>query len=351
MDADEIWDRIKDVIFFFLPVLTVISMASFLALIMTLSQLDVQASVFVADEESGTSGQAFAGLGNALIFIIPAIVGSFVIVAAVRYGKKRLLKMVFRGLLTLTTAMIIMMFLYILSELISSVTWWTYASTIPFMGTVITVGIDSGSFLLYLVMAFIGGYVTTAVIFTRGFKRSERNGALILLSAFMGAFMAVIMPTWTILFLLIGLALWDIYAVFKGPIKDMVELDMKGNMMASLRDRIDLDPLGDKSEEFPFQNMTYDSGTWALGIGDLVFYSVLGAHSLFYSIPYVRTEGIWMMPFFFVPVLIAILAGFAYTIYRLTRSKGDSILPGLPIPMFLGVGVFVIMMIIARFVI
>jgi hypothetical protein len=65
--------------------------------------------------------------------------------------------------------------------------------------------------------------------------------------------------------------------------------------------------------------------------------------------PYVLTEGAFMMPFFFLPVLAAILVGFAYTIYRLQRTGGDSILPGLPIPMFLGVGVFALMMLIARY--
>jgi hypothetical protein len=348
MDVDDLTDRAKDVIRFFLPVLTVISIASLLALVMTLSELDIQASVFVPEENAGTAGEAEAGLGNALLFIIPAIVGSFAILFVIRRGRRRLLKSVFRFLLAFTAAMIIIMFIYMLVNLLSSISWWALSSGLPYPGTIISIWVDTGSFLIFMVMAVLAGYVATSIIFNSGFSRKERNGALITISAFMGAFMAVILPTWTVLILLVALAIWDIYAVFRGPIKEMVELESKGQFMVG---RVDLDPLGDRSDEFPFNNMTYDSGLWALGIGDLVFYSVLGAHSLFYSIPYVRTEGPWMLPFFFVPVVTAILIGFAFTIYRLTRSGGESILPGLPIPMFLGVAVFAVMMALARWVI
>ena len=349
MDLDDIKDRASDAVFFFMPVVTVISIASLLALIMTLSELDVQASIFVATEESGTAGQAGAGIGNALIFIIPAIIGSFGIIAVIKMGKRKLLKKIFRGLLALCTAMIMMMFLYMLGGLLETNSWWSIPSLIPYQNYMVTIWVDSGSFLMFLPMSFLAGYAATSMIFTRGFSRRERNGSLIFISALMGSFMAVILPTWTVLFLMIGLAIWDIYAVFKGPIKEMVEMESKGQLMASLG-RLDFDPLGDDTEDFPFDRMTYDAGVWALGIGDLVFYSVLGAHSIFYSIPYVQTQGWWMLPFFFIPVLIAILIGFSYTIYRLTRSDGDSILPGLPIPMFLGVAVFLVMMAIAGIV-
>ena len=74
-------------VIFFMPVLSVIMLASLLALIMTLSGLEVQASVFVAGEGSGTAGAAGAGLGNALLFFVPAILGSFAIIALLKFGR------------------------------------------------------------------------------------------------------------------------------------------------------------------------------------------------------------------------------------------------------------------------
>jgi hypothetical protein len=343
MMEDSLGSRLGWVVRFFAPVLSVILLASLLALIMTLSGLEVQAQVFVADEGSGAAGAAGAGFGNALLFFVPAIIGSFFIIFLLKSGRKKLLKNVFRVLFSFTTGVILFVFIYYLIGLLLDNVWWILANPYDPGTSFITVNGDLFSLLMFFILSMIVGYVLTSMVFSRIFRRKERNRALIAISALMGSFIAVIMPTWTVLLLLILLALWDIYAVFKGPIKEMVEMDMNGNLMARW------DPLGDESEQFPFQNMTYDSGTWQLGIGDLVFYSALGAHSLFYSIPYVRTEGNWMMPFFFVPVVIAILVGFAYTIYRLEHSGGDSILPGLPIPMFLGVGVFSIMMLIARY--
>lgn len=335
--------RIGATVRFFAPVLSVILLASLLALIMTLSGLEVQAQVFVAEEGSGTTSQATAGIGNALLFFVPAILGSFAIIFLLRSGRRKLLKNVFRALFSFTTGIILFVFIYYMIGLILDNVWWVFANPFRPGTSFVTVNADLFSMVMFFIMSMIAGYILTSMVFSRIFRKKERNRALIIISALMGSFIAVIMPTWTVLLLLVLLAIWDIYAVFKGPIKTMVEMDMGGNLMARW------DPLGDDSEQFPFQNMTYDSGSWQLGIGDLVFYSALGAHSLYYSLPYVQTEGNWMMPFFFLPVVVAILIGFAYTIYRLQRSGGDSILPGLPIPMFLGVGVFTLMMAIARY--
>lgn len=337
---------IKRAFFFFLPVLIVILIASTLAFFATFSATQVEAAVFVADDDAGAGGQATASLGNVLLFLIPAIVGSFGILYIIKRGKRRTLKRMFRGMLTFATGIILAFFLYKLNEILYERVWFAYWISEPVEFTLYTIPelYSTESLLGFILAGWMLGYVVVSMVLSRGFTRKERNNSLIIISSLMGAFMAVILPTWTVLPLLIGLALWDIYAVFKGPIKEMVELDMNGQLMARW------DPLGDDSDEFPFDNLTYDAGSWQLGIGDLVFYSVLGAHSLFYATAYIRTEGWWMLPFFFVPVVIAILVGFAYTIYRLTRDDSTGILPGLPIPMFLGVGTFILMMVLATLI-
>ncbi len=351
MDLEDMVDTLKDGFTFFMPVLTVILLASLLGFFATLSATDVEASVFTAEEDASTGSEATMGVFNALLFVLPAALGSFGIVYLIKSGKKKLLKNVFRGMLTVASSVMIMLFFYLFNDALAQRIW--YVLYVPPFGAINTIYFDSQTLLYMGVGGLMGGYLLTSIIMCKGFRRSQRNSALIVLSALMGAFMAIILPTWTVVFLLLALAVWDIYAVFKGPIKDLVEMDMNGQLMArlNLRKRMSrLDILGDDSEEFPFQNLTYEADVWALGIGDLVFYSVLGAHSLFYSIPYIQTNGYWVMPLFFVPVVIAILIGFAYTIHRLNRGGEDSILPGLPIPMFLGVGVFCLMMLLASFI-
>jgi hypothetical protein len=327
---------------FFSPVMSVILIASFLSLFATLSETQVEATVFTSEEGDGAGASAAMGLGNTLLFLLPAVAGSFGIVYLVRKNKKKVLKKVFRGALTFTTGVILAFFIFKLGESLSERVW--YILWLPELNSyLITIPFDSRDLLGFLVCGLFVGYTVTSMVLSRGFTKKERNYSLIIIGSLMGAFMAVILNTPTVLILLIGLAIWDIYAVFKGPIKQMVEMDMNGQLMARF------DPLGDDSEDFPFENMTYDAGSWQLGIGDLVFYSMLAAHSVFYSTIYVADKGWWMLPFFFIPVVIAILIGFSYTIYRLTKGDGTSILPGLPIPMFLGVGVFALMMAIARY--
>lgn len=333
--------------YFFMPVVSVIVLAGLLSLFATLSETQVEAAVFTTEEDAGAGAQASASIGNTLLFVIPAIVGSFGIVAIIKMGKRKMLKNIFRGALTLAIGIIIAFFLFKLNEALYQRLWYVYMVYEPISFEIYTIPslYSGGNLLMLLITGLLFGYTAASIVLSRGFFRRERNSTLIVISALMGAFMAVILPTWTVVFLLIALAIWDIYAVFKGPIKDMVEMDIQGKLMARF------DPLGDDSEEFPFEHLTYDAGIWQLGIGDLVFYSVLGAHSLYYSTNYIPEHGLWMLPFFFIPVLIAILIGFAYTIYRLTREEGSGILPGLPIPMFLGVGVFLLMMAIAKWAI
>jgi len=51
--------------------------------------------------------------------------------------------------------------------------------------------------------------------------------ALLFQSALMGAFLSVILPTFTVVILLIGLSIYDIYSVRRGPIKDIVKYTLE----------------------------------------------------------------------------------------------------------------------------
>ncbi len=67
----------------------------------------------------------------------------------------------------------------------------------------------------------------TYVITSRRFLKSTKNYALLFQSALMGAFLSVILGTYTVVILLIALSLYDIYSVRRGPIKDIVKYTME----------------------------------------------------------------------------------------------------------------------------
>lgn len=132
---------------------------------------------------------------------------------------------------------------------------------------------------------------------------------LAFIGAEVGSFFAETLGLWTALALPIAFAIYDVYAVFRGPLKSLIGT----------------------APNIALVGMSIKAGEFTLGLGDVVFYTLLPslAFSQFYG-----TVGI-------VPAVLTILAidaGMVITLFLLSRRK---LLPGLPIPMLLGVLVIV----------
>tara|TARA_B100000029_G_scaffold508496_1_gene595519 strand:- start:35058 stop:35885 length:828 start_codon:yes stop_codon:yes gene_type:complete len=121
-----------------------------------------------------------------------------------------------------------------------------------------------------------------------------------ILSSLYGTILAVFLKPPTIIIIPIAFALYDIYAVFRGPLKSIVN---------SQEDSLDLRPL--------FINL----GHFNIGTGDLIFYSMIPS-SVFLLID---------LPSAFLSIFL-IHFGLILTLYLLKRFE---IFPGLPIPVAL----------------
>jgi hypothetical protein len=121
-----------------------------------------------------------------------------------------------------------------------------------------------------------------------------------LLSAEVGSYFASTIPLLTALLLPVVFSIYDIYAVFKGPLKQLVTLAPAGALNA----------------------VTSRVGEFSIGTGDTIFYSMLPGIALY-----------WFSLHAAILTMVAVDAGVVLTLYLLSRSK---ILPGLPIPMALG---------------
>ncbi|MEJ2251584.1 MAG: hypothetical protein P8Y97_18255, partial [Candidatus Lokiarchaeota archaeon] len=75
--------------------------------------------------------------------------------------------------------------------------------------------------------------------------------------------------------ILIGISLWDIFAVLykKGPIKEMIDL--------ASEEPIEQDE--EIEEKIKQGEATYDTSKLEIGIGDLAFYSMLTSSALIYT--------------------------------------------------------------------
>ncbi len=400
--------RVKEKVSFTFPVLIVVALSSILVWTALLSTIQIEAVVFEA--EPGAGPPVWQGILNAAIFIVPAVLFAFVIAYMVKKKKMNFLKVFFLSALFLTTSIITFFFILLLDDLIwsrigylpydyelATFVWDVPASLIGIFGEELPFylygplpGISAGS-----AMAFSGfmGILLAGTVFSKKMKRTEKNQALLLIGALMGSFLSFILPWWTVVPMLLGLVVYDIYAVFKGPIKAIHEeseveyekglkeawekrdreedllrgepadsgknVKTKGTSEVDRRERLlseyrakaaeesqrknlkkqkgllgkfSAGDSGDFSEDL-LSSMTYGTDEWELGIGDLVFYGMLGSHTLMIGTALIPKFGIFAPWIFFATTLVGIIIGFFITLKLLERGK---LLPGLPIPIVLG---------------
>ena len=132
---------------------------------------------------------------------------------------------------------------------------------------------------------------------------------LAFVGAEVGSFFAETLSPWTALALPIAFSVYDIYAVFRGPLKALVGTN----------------------PTIALVGMSIKAGEFTLGLGDVVFYTLLPSLALFQFYPRfgLLPAGLTM---------VAIIAGMVVTLFLLSKRR---MLPGLPIPMLLGVLVIV----------
>jgi hypothetical protein len=131
---------------------------------------------------------------------------------------------------------------------------------------------------------------------------------LAFVGAEVGSFLAETLPPWTALALPIAFSIYDIYAVFKGPLKALIGT----------------------APNIALVGMSIKAGEFTLGLGDVVFYTMLPSLAFF-------QWGLGVALY----AIVAIDVGMVITLYLLSKRR---LLPGLPIPMLLGISVIALRM-------
>jgi len=139
----------------------------------------------------------------------------------------------------------------------------------------------------------------------------------LLFGAGAGALFGGVLPLWSVSAISLALSFYDIYAVFYGPLKKLVELESRKSPRTGNDERVEKAFLL-KGVSVPFLN-------YRLGLGDVVFYSMLVARAYLY-------EPVASLPRAFA-VALGILVGLYATLKLLEKRVA---MPALPIPMFIG---------------
>ena len=215
--------------------------------------------------------------GNALYFVVLIALAATLFYILIKRRSKRVIK----GLIVvaLTTASLLLSLVY-LSALFTYVPSWDFL-VIP-LAIGLTVFFDF-------------------VIFRLG--RVPRDVIVVCLGGALGVFFGKFIPLWSAILILVFLAIYDVFAVYKGPVGKIAESG--------------LDQL---------QGLSFSFKDIQMGLGDLVFYSMLSGIMFFSFLPNIIPT---------IAAVIGILVGSVITLFMLEK-KG--IFPGLPFPILLGLG-------------
>ena len=222
-----------------------------------------------------------APIGNALYFVILIAISAVLFYFLIKRRSKRVIKTLI--ILSMSTASLLLSWFYLTA--IFSYYPDGMIFLIPLM-IIITVLFDFAIFKF-------GGVVRNIAVIGLG-------GAL---GIFLGNQILIFAGLWSVVLILAFLAVYDVIAVYKGPVGKIAE--SSGG----------LDEL---------QGLSFSFKDIQMGLGDLVFYSVLMGTVFFNFLPSVLPT---------IMAVVGILAGSIITFFMLEK-KG--IFPGLPFPIMLG---------------
>ena len=142
-----------------------------------------------------------------------------------------------------------------------------------------------------------------------------------------GTFFGLILPLWSIIVLCIAISVYDLYAVFYGPLKSLIDLEKK--LLKS-----EGKPQG-KTSAYLLKGMTIPVFGFRIGMGDIIFYSMIISGAYVYpSISLVRC---------FLSS-IGIIIGSYITLKLLVKRR--KAMPALPIPSLLAIAILLIALIL-----
>lgn len=278
---------------------------------------------------------------NALFYVGIAFIGAFAIFFIFKYGKIRLLKAFFAIAIVLTSFFFVFLLVY-------SAPYFFLDIFLP--GGVFKVSTDwiILSFAIVLGLGYAALTVTAMVYKLTSEPISQLMAMLFAVLA--GTFLATFLPMLASVFVMIGLSIYDIISVFRGPIKKIAEVSeerentqylerqsatTKTTVESSVEDTIEIEnteftvPVEDISEisepniDAALDDVEYEYADYIeLGLGDLAFFGMLFSFAL-----------IRLGFFSAIGAFIGVVVGAIGTIKLLEKVR---MMPGLPLSIGLG---------------
>jgi len=253
------------------PIVFSLILSSFFSYIILFLNPEVPELTFLPETANGVAL-------NALIFTILMASTATFIYFLIRFGFQKTVKKLIKAALILSISLII---------------YW-YCEVV--------LALKNLFYLLIIVLALT--ISLSYLIFF--FKGVAQISAIITIASLIGVFLGVSIPYFTTVTILLALSIYDVISVYKGPIGKIVEKA--------------------KLEEFTGAVFTYKNLT--IGVGDIVFYSMLISNTIvnlgFYS---------------YLGAIAGIIIG-AYVALKMLEKR--EVFPGLPLALILGLALSII---------
>jgi len=219
----------------------------------------------------------FGSLGNAFYFVILVGVGASLLYLLLKRKNRKLVTLITGFALTTAVFMLSIIYLYAAFSMIA----------IP----------QTEALTLILILSLLITVTVDLVIF----RRHNRTCDLVVLclGGALGTFLGISIPTLSATLILVFLAIYDVFAVYHGPV---------GKIAHSGLEQL-------RGLSFSFKDIQ-------MGLGDLTFYSMLSGHMLLY--------------FGFIPCLASITGILFGCLLAFKMLERKGMFPGLPFPVALG---------------
>lgn len=296
----------------------------------------------IPENPEDPGGIAYGATLNMLLYVSLAFIGGLVVLVIIKKGLIRFLVYFFAAMMGFSWFIFGLFYgiivLFTILDLLD-LSWAIIPSLIQewivfFLDWSVTIGAQPVFVLEILLYLFA---IALALLGTISFgiqsfdKIWLRNLMMIFFGAMIGSMLAIHLGLLTTFLILVGLSLYDIYAVFRGPLKGIID---HGRETAE-----EFEKNMDSQNEVEYEKVpllpalpVYSTPLINIGLGDFAFFSMLISTAV--VIGYELNTPI--------PLITALIGLFVGAYYTFKLLKKERALPGLPLPIFGGIGCLIL---------
>ncbi|MFX1286224.1 MAG: hypothetical protein ACFFB5_21490 [Promethearchaeota archaeon] len=293
----------------------------------------------IPENPEDPGGIALGAILNMLFYVTLAFIGGLIVLVIIKKGLMQFLVYFFAAMMGFSWFVFGLFYGVIVLFEVLNLAWAIIPSLIQewindFFEWSVTIGTQQVfmiEILLYIFALLLGLLGTISFGIQSFDKIWLRNLMMIFFGAMIGSMLAIHLGLLTTLLILVGLSLYDIYAVFRGPLKGIIEHGRESvnqfeeNMNSQNEVEYEKVPL---LPALP----VYSTPLINIGLGDFAFFSMLISTAVVIGSKLATP----------IPLIMSLIGLFIGAYYTFRLLKKDRALPGLPLPIFGGLGCLVL---------